>query len=276
MRYRFVAAVIATLAASVGAGFLLTGSTVAGQGQTAAYKAPRTADGKPNLNGIWQANTTANFDLEAHAAKPSPVIALGAVGAIPAGLGVVEGGAIPYKPEALAKKKANAENWLTLDPEVKCFMPGVPRATYMPFPFQIVQTPTTILMAYEFASTSRVINMAAPSEPPVDSWMGYSSGRWEGETLVVDVRGFNDQSWFDRAGNYHSDTLHVVERYTPISPDALQYEATIEDPNVFTRPWKISLPLYRRIEKNAQLLEFKCVEFVEELMYGHLRKQTSR
>lgn len=276
MRYRFGAAAIVTLAASVGAGFLLTGSPVAGQGQTAAYKASRTADGKPNLNGIWQANTTANFDLEAHAAKPSPVIALGAVGAIPAGLGVVEGGAIPYKPEALAKKKANAENWLTLDPEVKCFMPGVPRATYMPFPFQIVQTPTTILMAYEFASTSRVINIAAPSEAPVDSWMGYSSGRWEGETLVVDVKGFNDQSWFDRAGNYHSDALHVVERYTPISPDALQYEATIEDPNVFTRPWKISLPLYRRIEKNAQLLEFKCVEFVEELMYGHLRKQTSR
>jgi hypothetical protein len=276
MRYRFGAAVIATLAASVATGFLLTGSPVAGQGQTAAYKAPRTADGKPHLNGIGQANTTANFDLQAHAARPSPVIALGAVGSVPAGLGVVEGDEIPYKPEALAKKKVNAEKWLTSDPEIKCYLPGVPRATYMPFPFQIVQTPTAVLMVYEFASASRVINMTGPVEAPVDSWMGYSAGRWEGDTLVVDVKGFNDQTWFDRAGNYHSEALHVVERYTPISPDALRYEATIEDPNVFTRPWKISLPLYRRLEKNAQLLEFKCVEFVEELMYGHLRKQPSR
>ena len=276
MRYRFGAAAIATLAASVAAGFMLTGSAVVGQGQTAAYRAPRTADGKPNLNGIWQANTTANFDLQAHAAKASPVLAMGAAGAIPAGLGVVEGDEIPYKPAALAKKKANGEKWLTLDPEVKCFMPGVPRATYMPFPFQIVQTPTAVLMAYEFASTSRVINMTGPTDAPIDSWMGFSSGKWEGETMVVDVKGFNDQTWFDRAGNYHSEALHVVERYTATSPNSLQYEATIEDPNVFTRPWKISLPLYRRLEKNAQLLEFKCVEFVEELMYGHLRKQPTK
>jgi hypothetical protein len=276
MKYKYGAAVVVTLAAGVAAGFLLAGSPLAGQGQTASYRAPRTADGKPNLNGIWQANTTANFDLEPHEAKPSPVLAFGAAGAIPGGLGVVEGDQIPYKPAALAKKKANAEKWLTLDPEIKCYMPGVPRATYMPFPFQIVQTPTAVLMAYEFASTSRVIDMVGPNEAPIDAWMGYSSGRWEGDTLVVDVKGFNDQTWFDRAGNYHTEALHVVERYTPISPDALQYEATIEDPNVFTRPWKISLPLYRRLEKNAQLLEFKCVEFVEELMYGHLRKQPTR
>jgi hypothetical protein len=273
MRHRFRAAVIAALAASVGAGFVLAGSQVAGQGQPAPFRVARTSDGKPNLNGIWQANTTANFDLQAHAAKPSPVVAFGAAGAIPAGLGVVEGNQIPYRPEALAKKKANAENWLTSDPEIKCFMPGVPRATYMPFPFQIVQTPTAVLLAYEFASATRVVSMTGPVDAPVDSWMGYSAGRWEGDALVVDVKGFNDQTWFDRAGNYHSDALHVVERYTPISPDALLYEATIEDSKVFTRPWKISVPLYRRLEKNAQLLEFKCVEFVEELMYGHLRKQ---
>jgi hypothetical protein len=253
----------------------LSGSPVAGQ--ASGYKAPRTPDGKPNLNGIWQANNTANYDLQGHAARPSPVLAMGAAGAIPGGLGVVDGEEIPYKPEALAKKKQNAEKWLTLDPEVKCYLPGVPRATYMPFPFQIVQTPKAILMAYEFASASRVIDMSGqPVEAPVDSWMGYSSGKWEGETLVVDVTGFNDSTWFDRAGNFHSEQLHVVERYTPISRDALQYEATIEDPKTFTRPWKISMPLYRRLEKNAALLEFKCVEFVEELMYGHLRKQPSK
>jgi hypothetical protein len=146
----------------------------------------------------------------------------------------------------------------------------------MPFPFQIVQTPKYVLMAYEFASASRTIEMNSKEESPIDSWMGHSVGRWEGETLVVDVTGLNDQTWFDRAGNYHSDALHVTERYTRVGPDSLRYEATIEDPKVFSRPWKINMPLYRRLEKNVQLVEFKCVEFVEELMYGHLRKKTDK
>jgi len=201
------------------------------------------------------------------------VVALGAAFSIPAGQGVVEGNEIPYQPWAAKKKQENSENWLKLDPEIKCYMPGVPRATYMPYPFQIVQTPTSILMAYEFASASRIIRMASQAQSPTDSWMGWSRGRWEGDTLVVDVTDFNDQTWFDRAGNFHSDALHVVERYTRISPDALMYEATIEDPKVFTRPWKMRMPLYRRLEKNVKMLEYKCVEFVEELLYGHLRKQ---
>jgi hypothetical protein len=193
---------------------------------------------------------------------------------VPGGIGVVEGNDIPYKAEALAKKKENADNWLTQDPEVKCYLPGVPRATYEGFPFQIVQTPEYILMAYEFASASRTINMDSKSESPADTWMGWSNGHWEGDTLVVDVKSFNNKTWFDRAGNYHSDQLHVVERYTPVDATHLRYEATIEDPKVFTKPWKISMPLYKRTETNMQLLEFKCVEFVEELMYGHLRKKT--
>ena len=241
-----------------------------------AYKAPRTADGKPNLNGIWQALNTANWDIQGHAARPGPVVALGAAGAVPAGMGVVEGDEIPYLPAAAAKKKENFENRLTADPEIKCYLPGVPRATYMPYPFQIVQTPKYILMAYEFAGATRTIHMDKVPPNPVDSWMGHSVGRWEGDTLVVDVTRLNDQTWFDRAGNFHSDALHVVERYTPLSPVALSYEVTIEDPQVFSRPWKMGMPLYRRLDKNAQLLEFKCVEFVEELMYGHLRKQPSK
>ena len=239
----------------------------------APYRAPRTSDGKPNLNGIWQAVNTANWDLQGHAARAGLVVALGAVGAEPAGLGVVEGEEIPYLPAAAAKKKENFANRLTADPEIKCYLPGVPRATYMPFPFQIVQTPKTILMAYEYASASRIIYMENAPASPADSWMGHSVGHWEGDTLVVDVTSFNDQTWFDRAGNFHSDALHVVERYTPLNANALTYEATIEDPKTFSRPWKISMPLYRRLEKNAQLLEFKCVEFVEELMYGPLRKK---
>jgi hypothetical protein len=237
-----------------------------------AYRAPRTPDGKPNLNGIWQALNEANWDLEPHAAAQGTVLALGAQFSIPPGIGVVEGGSIPYKPEALAKKKENFANRLKLDPEVKCYMGGVPRSTYMPYPFQIIQGKDTIMIAYEFAGAVRVINMGKPSEAPTDSWMGWSNGRWEGETLVIDVTGLNDQTWFDRAGNYHSDALHVVERYTPRSADTLMYEATIEDPNVFSRPWKISMPLYRRAEKNAQIMEYKCPEFAEEALYGHLRK----
>jgi hypothetical protein len=241
-----------------------------------AYKALRTADGKADLNGIWQALNTANWDLQEHAARSGPVVTLGAAGAVPAGLSVVEGNEIPYLPAAAAQKKENFEHRLTADPEIKCYLPGVPRAAYMPYPFQIVQTPKFILMAYEYAGATRTVYMDQAPANPVDSWMGHSVGRWEGDTLVVDVTRLNDQTWFDRAGNFHSDALHVVERYTPLSPDALTYEATIEDPKVFSRPWKMSMPLYRRLEKNAQLMEFKCVEFVEELMYGHLRKQPSK
>ena len=280
-RYRLRGSMVAVATAAVIAVLSLAVQSIAeavGEGgQAPAYQAPRVADGKPNLNGIWQALGTAHWDVEGHAARPGPVVALGALGAIPGGLGVVEGGEIPYQPWAAAKKQENFDNWLTADPAVKCYMPGVPRATYMAFPFQIVQTPEYILIAYEFASASRVVYMNRPDfEAPVDSWMGHSRGRWEGETLVVDVTSQVPDTWFDSAGNFHSNAVHVVERYTAVSPNALMYEATIEDPNVFTRPWTIRMPLYRRLEENVQLLEFKCVEFVEELMYGHLRKQPSK
>ncbi len=242
-------------------------------GQTPAYKAPRTADGKPNLNGIWQALNSANWDIQGHAAAAGPLFQLGAAGAEPPGLGVVEGDEIPYLPAMAAKKKENYANRMKLDPELKCYMPGVPRATYMPLPFQIVQSQQNIMLAYEYAGAVRVVNMGAPTKSPADSWMGWSNGHWEGDTLVIDVTSQNEDTWFDRSGNFHSDSLHVVERYTPRSADTLNYEATIEDSKVFSRPWKISMPLYRHVEKNAQLLEFKCVEFAEELLYGHLRKK---
>jgi hypothetical protein len=274
MRVRSRGARFAGAAAALIAAMQLAGISIAGAAE--AYKAPRTADGKPNLNGLWQTMNTANWDLQEHAARSGPVVALGAAGAQPAGLSVVEGGDIPYLPAAAAKKKENFDKRLTADPEIKCYMPGVPRATYMPYPFQIAQTPNAILMAYEFAGASRIIYMDKAPSNPAESWMGLSVGHWEGDTLVVDVSNMSDQTWFDRAGNFHSDALHVVERYTPLSADALTYEATIEDPKVFSRPWKISMPLYRRLEKNAQLMEFKCVEFVEELMYGHLRKQAGK
>jgi len=201
---------------------------------------------------------------------PAPAVrVLGAAGGVPAGEGVVEGNDIPYQPWAAAQKKENGEHWLERDPEIKCFMPGVPRATYMPYPFQILQGVDRILIAYEFAGTSRTIHMNTVDNNPTATWMGLSRGSWDGETLVVDVTDFNDQTWFDRAGNFHSDALHVVERYTRVSPYHLMYEATLDDPKVFTRPWKIQMPLYRRSEPGKQILEYKCTEFVEQLMYGH-------
>jgi len=250
------------------------------------YHAPRADGGHPDLNGIWQTMNEADYDLEAHLARPAmalrqgpygpvpsaPVLALGAVGAVPPSLGVVVGGEIPYKPEMIAKKNENWEHWLDRDPEIKCYLPGVPRATYVGQPFQIFENAKQIFIAYQFAGAVRNVYLKDPGPAPVDSWMGQSVGHWEGETLVIDVTGLNDQTWFDRAGNFHSDALHVVERYTRTSPDVISYEATINDPKVFTRPWKIQMPLYRRQEKNMQLLDFKCVEFVEELMYGQYRK----
>ena len=237
------------------------------------YGAERTPDGNPDLNGIWQAMGSAHWDLEAHAARPGSFEGLGALGAIPAGLSVVDGGAIPYQPWAAEKRAENLANWVKLDPAVKCFMPGIPRATYMPFPFQIVQTPDAILFAYEFASTSRVVRLDRPgSEALAPSWMGYGLGHWEGETLVVNVTAQVADTWFDSSGNFHSDELEVEERYTRIGPNHMHYEATIEDPKVFMRPWTISMILYRRVEFDAQILEFKCVPFAEGTVYGHLRR----
>ncbi len=237
------------------------------------YKAPRGPGGKPDLNGIWQAMNTANWDLVEHGSRPGLVVALGAVAAEPGGPGVVEGGEIPYLPEARAKRDANFANRLALDPEIRCYLPGVPRATYMPYPFQILHSEKAIFFAYQFAGAVRNVFLKDPGPAPVDTWMGQSVGHWEGDTLVLDVTGLDERTWFDRAGDYHSDELHVVERFTPAGPDRLDYEATIEDPKVFSRAWKIRMPLYRHVEKNARLMEFKCVEFVEDLLYGQFSKK---
>ena len=281
---------IILLSAAAGAAITLIMTPSAGE---PARRLARTADGKPNFSGVWQANNEAYWDLQAHEARPgavtqpgvypsyefarvpaAPVLALGAAAGVPGSLGVVEGdGQIPYKPEAAAMRQENAANWIDRDPELKCYLPGVPRAMYMPYPFQIVQSTNKIQMAYTFANAARTIHLDEVEGPPDDTYMGHSVGRWEGDTLVVNVTGFNGKNWFDRAGNFHSASLHLVERFTPISPDAIRYEATIEDPEVFTRSWRIAMPLYRRLEPNSQLIEYPCIEFAEEFLYGHVRKQ---
>ena len=251
------------------------------------YKAPRAADGRPDLNGFWQALNSANWDIEAHGAEAPPEPFAELVGAYLAqapGLGVVEGGTIPYKPEALAKRQLNFETRLTVDvlnqndtgdPEAKCFLAAPPRATYTPMPFQIVQSRDKIFMGYQFNLTPRLIHLNPDLIDEnvlygVDTWMGQSRGRWEGETLVAEVTNFSGNPWLDRAGNYFSSAATVTERWTAISPYHLWYEATIDDPDVFTRPWKLSMPLYRRIDENMELLEFSCITFVESFMYGSI------
>ncbi len=239
-----------------------------------AQKIQRTADGKPDLNGIWQTIGSAHWNIEPHMAQAGPIVKLGAVGAIPGGLGIVDGGKIPYTKEALLQRDKNKANWLNLDPVVKCYLPGVPRATYLPHPFQIIQSNSDLLITYEFAGADRIVHMNRPDyEAPVESWMGHNLGSWEGDTLVINVTAQMPESWLDGAGNFHTDTTIVEERYTPMGPNTIWYEATITDSTIYTRPWKISLPLYRRLDKNMQLFDFKCVEFVEELLYGDLRKK---
>jgi len=226
-----------------------------------AQTIPRTADGKPDLSGIWQTMNAAAWDIQDHAAQKG----------VPGGPGVVEGNEIPYKPEALAQKKKNYEQRATLDPETKCFLPGVPRITYMGFPFQIIQKPNELTILYEYVHTVRYIFANGTPHPkgPIEWWLGDSRGRWEGDTLVVDVVHFNDQTWFDRAGNFHSDALHVVERYSLMDPDHINYTVTIEDPQVFTRPWNMNMVLYRHKEKNFQLYEYECYGFDFEKIYPY-------
>jgi hypothetical protein len=229
-------------------------------------------NGRPNLNGIWQAAGTAYWNLEDHSAEKLDAFwPLGSLAAIPAGMSVVEGGTIPYRSEALARRDENRAGWPRSDPEAACYLPGIPRATYLPYPFQIVQGDSDIVFVYSFASANRVVHfedVRTLDEVPVDLWMGWSNGSWDGDVLEVEVIANDDRTWLDRAGNYHSSAMTVTERYNLIDENHMQYSATIDDPNVFSRPWTISLPLYRIIDENAELLDFKCVEFAENLLYG--------
>ncbi len=266
----------------------VTATAAASTGATTAWKAKRGPDGvHPDLNGVWQVLNTANYNIEAHAAqsalqlRPGPyvpvpaagVVALGAIGAVPAGIGIVQGdGKIPYTADALALRDENRAAAVDLDPEVKCYLPGIPRANYMDKPFQIFHSDKAVFFAYEYAGAVRNVFLEDPGEAPVDSWMGQSYGKWDGDTFVIEVTGLLPDTWLDRSGNLHGSTTKVVERWTPTSDHTMRYEATITDEEVYTKPWTIAFNLYKKVGEDAQLQQFKCVEFVEELMYGHLRK----
>jgi hypothetical protein len=223
-------------------------------GTARAQDLPRAADGKPDLQGIWQVNNRASYDLQDHVAQHT----------MPAGWGVVEGGEIPYQPQAAAQRRTNFADRATADPLSKCYLPGVPRIMYMEWPFQIFQTSDHIAMTFEWQQVHRLIytNGEPQLHTGVESWMGHSRGRWEGDTLVVEVTDHNDKTWFDAAGNFHSAALHVTERYNLLDADTIQYEATIEDSSIFTRPWTISMPLHR--QDRPRILEYQCQAELEE------------
>jgi hypothetical protein len=215
---------------------------------------PRTLDGKPNFEGIWQASGSAAADLQDHVARLN----------MPAGRSVVVGGQIPYQPWAAAKQAENFKNRQTADPLGQCYIPGVLRVMYLDFPFQIFQTPKMIAMAFEWSLDYRLLYMdGTPHPADLDSWMGDSRAKWDGDTLVVDVSNINDKTWLDMAGDFHSDAMHVVERYHMTDPDTIEYEATIEDSKVFSMPWTIRIPLRRRTDRD-RLYEYSCQSEVEE------------
>ena len=279
--------------AALAAGMLLAaacGQPMEESGEGSGSMVPRLeGTDVPAIHGVWQTFRETDYNLEGQAAAPAvvlhegvpnggpvpnaPVLALGALGGVPPSLGVVVGGTIPYTAEALAVRDDNRAHALVRDPAVKCLMPGVPRATYLGFPFQITQGTDKIMIAYGFSNAGRTIHLDEVDAPGIDSWMGHSVGRWEGDTLVVEVSELIEQTWLDRSGNHHSGQMTVVERYTPVTPYHIDYEATITDPEVFTEPWTIRLPLYKRMEEAAQVMEYRCVEMVEELIYGHLRRE---
>jgi hypothetical protein len=237
-------------------GLLLLTSPVTAARQT--YTPPRTSFGHPDLQGIWQVRNTANWDVQDHAGSYK----------IPAGRGVVvdpSDGSIPYHPAAQETKNRNFANRETADPLEKCYLAGVPRTMYLPYPFQILQTDEEVMIFSEYVHTSRWIPLKElPRYEGYESWMGDPRGRWEGDTLVVESVGFNDQTWFDHSGNHHSDALKTTERLTRTAPDTITYEVTIEDPKVFSRPWTMRMPLYLHRDMD-RILENECHIYAEEV-----------
>jgi hypothetical protein len=216
----------------------------------AAAEIPRTAAGKPDFSGIWQTLSNADYGLEAHAARKDA----------PPAPGIVEGEAIPYKPAALAKRDKNFAARATADPASQCFSLGTPRGVYYPEPFQIFQRDRDLTLLFQFSHRARTIhtNNSLHPEGPIGFWFGDSRAEWQGDALVVDVVDFTADTWLDRAGNFHSEQLHVTERWQLLDENTLQYSATLEDPEVYTRPWNIHVLLYRHREPNFQLVENTC------------------
>lgn len=251
-------------AARFGLGAILLAGIVAMLAVTAAAQTPkgttsftpgRLWDGKtPDFRGIWQVRDTAYVNIEGHRGEKGIAAARSLVVDPP-------NGKIPYKPEALARRQENYKNRATADPSLKCYQAGVPRATYLPTPLQILQSPGNFAIVYEENHAFRVFHPdTRPHFDATDWWMGDTRYRWEGDTLVASVVALTDQLWLDQAGNYHSTEFRVVERYRMTGADTLEYEARIEDPVVYSRPWTLRTVLYRNKQPGARIIEDECLE----------------
>jgi hypothetical protein len=225
------------------------------------YVPAKLSDGTPDLRGIWQARTTAYLNVEGHPTQDG----------VPAAKSVIvdpADGKIPYLPGALSQRDLNRKDLKNADPASNCFQAGVPRAVYLPTPFQIVQGVGNLAIAYtDDHAFQIVLPSTIPHDDGIDFFMGDSRGHWEGNTLVVDVTDLGDQTWLDASGNFHSDQLHVVERYTLIGPGTMSYEATLEDPAVYSRPWTIRFLLYRDKQPGARIIEDECLEGADGLWH---------
>ena len=249
-------------------------TAAAGTAAKGRSNGPAVLGGHPNLNGVWQVLSVADWDPRPHDAGQAPAGAteLGALEAVPPGLGVLVGDTdIPYKAEARAQYESNKKSAPKADPEAACYLPGIPRATYIEHPFQIIQAADgDMLMAYQYAAANRLIKMQKVAVPPIDTWMGTSYGEWEGSTLKVVTLSQNGMTWLDRVGDYLSPNATVTERFTLMDHDHIRYQVTVDDPSVYSKAWKMEMVLYRRVEPNAQILDFRCVPFADLLVYGDL------
>jgi hypothetical protein len=255
----FVSFVATVLVASAVVASLAVGQGPAGSG------IPRTADNKPDFSGIWQVlDNSIDSNIEAHEASYGVRGSQGAIVDLP-------DGKLPYLPAALAKRQENYKN-RAMDPVSQCYSPGVPRLAYVPFPFQITQTPKWMMITSEFVNNYRNVYINESEHlKGIDFYMGDSRAKWDGDTLVIDVANFRHQpdevqTWFDASGNWHSNKLHVVERWKMLSRDAINFRATVDDSEVFSRPWTMEVTLYRHLEKNFRLMDYQCQIFKAKML----------
>lgn len=233
------------------AAMVMGGALISALASAATPKIPRLPSGKPDFSGIWETTSSAEYDLEPHSGRADA----------PPSAGVVDGKSIPYLSSALERKKKNFAARDTADPRLKCWTLGTPRGIYYREPFQIFQRDRDLTLVFQFGHSVRTIHTNGTLHPEItdnEFYLGDSRGHWEGDTLVVDVTDFNDETWLDRAGNFHSPKLHVVERWTYLDGYTIEYQATLDDPAVFSRPWTLSVQLHRHREKDFQLIENYC------------------
>ena len=237
------------------------GSAAPRGSQRGSKPIPRAADGKPDLSGIWVATGALRLMVGEEATRA--ILAADAASGRPA---APPAEPPPYNPAAEAQRQEFLARRGIDDPMALCYLSGVPRISFRPLPFQIVQLPAQVILLYEVHHAFRIIPTDGRPHPDdvEPSFLGDSVAHWEGGTLVVDVTSFNLKTWLSGVGTIHSEKLHVTERYTRDTYDTIRYEVTLEDPDVFTKPWHMQETF--RLRPNERLREYECIENNEDLV----------